>query len=58
MSAPALMLVFEVEATPRLVSTALNESEQKRLEDALRNSDEATRELLERAFALVERRAA
>ena len=58
MSAPALVLVLEVEAAPKLLSTAVSEAEQIRLEDALRNADDDVRELLEQVFALVERRAA
>jgi hypothetical protein len=52
-SAPALVIVFEIEAPLRVLSTAVTEGEQQRLEDALRHADDDVRELLERAFTLV-----
>lgn len=53
MSAPALVIIFELERTPRVVCDALNDSEALRLRDWLR-ADERRRELLETLFELLE----
>jgi len=52
-STPAFVVVFSLEAPLVAYSTATTESEQLRLEDALRHRpDDAVRELLERVFEL------
>ena len=57
MSAPAVIIVLRLEATPRVVLDALSESEAVRLVDWLESQDDYVR-LVARALELEEERAA